>query len=150
MKMIEFTQLKELDTMIDELGGIDECANCKEKTAILSQLMKKSDALMIAKVDALADQTRNSSNEVSSSINKARECMHYNFGKLQEETEKAAMRNAVLEQQVSTLANTLVEVKDMLKKCPGECSQISYSMITSKSSFIPLSCSFFVNISPNK
>ena len=87
MKMIEFTQLKELETMIDELGGIDECANCKEKTAILSQLMKKSDALMIAKVDALADQTRNSANEVSSSINKARECMHYNFGKLQVETE---------------------------------------------------------------
>lgn len=71
MKHIELNQAKELESKIAELGGIDECAACKEKTAALAQFMSKTDAVMMAKVDCLAKQTRTSMNEVSDNINRS-------------------------------------------------------------------------------
>lgn len=50
MKQIELEQARELEAKVDAMGGLEECAASKEKTAALSALMKKSDALVLAKV----------------------------------------------------------------------------------------------------
>ena len=133
MKQISMNQVKELETKIETLGGIDECAACREKTAVLLEFMSKVDSLIVAKIDNLTDQTRTSMNEVSNSVDRLSvvhsrtlESVDSNFVKMQTEAEKAALRSVVLEQQVSSLANTVVEIKDMLKKCPGELYRIIF------------------------
>lgn len=64
------------------------------------------------------DEVSNNVHRLSIMQMKTQESVDCHLEKMELEAEKAAMRNAVLEQQVSMLANTLIEVKDMMQKCP--------------------------------